>query len=112
MTPTGTETTTMDEPTYRERVGDAMRDAAHLSREAQTLKTLATDAIEDGLHTVRRTVKKARQRALDTRDDVGYRIKRQPLGAVAVAFGAGALFGLLFGMTCRRGRPDESPEPL
>jgi ElaB/YqjD/DUF883 family membrane-anchored ribosome-binding protein len=94
---TTAESTTMDQPTYRERVAEAMRGAAELSRDARTLKTLAADAVEDGLHTARRTVKKARQRALDTRDDLTYRIKRQPLMAVAIAFGAGALAGLIVG---------------
>jgi len=97
MTPTVAESTTMDQPTYCEQVAEAIRGAANVSREAHALKTRAVDAIDDGLHTARRTVKQARQRALDVRDDLTYRIKRQPLKAVAIAFGAGTLAGLLFG---------------
>lgn len=107
---TATESTTM-EPTYRERVAEAMRGAAELSHDARTLKTLAADAVEDGLHAARRTVKKTRQRALDTRDDLTYRIKRQPLMAVAMAFGAGALAGLIVGWVrpCARAN-EENPD--
>ena len=113
MTPTATESTTLNQPTCREWAADAMPGVAKISREAQALKTLATDAVEDGLHAARRTVRKAQQRALDTRDDLTYRVKRQPLAAVAVAFGAGTLVGFLLGLAGRRARSDQSgPEPL
>jgi hypothetical protein len=86
----------------RERAVDALRQAAHFSHEARLLKTLATDAVEDGLHAAERTIKRARQTALDARDDVTYRVKREPLKALARAFGAGAMFGLIVGLARRR----------
>jgi ElaB/YqjD/DUF883 family membrane-anchored ribosome-binding protein len=74
---------------------DALRHASHLSHEARLLKSVAADAIEDGVHAVKRTAKTVRQDALDLRDDVAYRVKREPMNAVAIAFAAGAFAGLL-----------------
>jgi hypothetical protein len=88
--------------TVRERAADALRQAAHFSHEARLLKTLATDAVEDGLHAAERTIKRARQTALDARNEVTYRVKREPLKALALTFGTGALFGLTVGLARRR----------
>jgi ElaB/YqjD/DUF883 family membrane-anchored ribosome-binding protein len=85
----------------RERTEDTMRRAA---REARILKSMAADAIDDGVHAVKRSVKKARVRAIDGRDELIYRVKRQPLPAIAVAFGVGALLGLLAGFAGGRAR--------
>lgn len=103
-TTTPIESATTERPTVRERAADALRQAAHFSHEARLLKTLATDAVEDGLHAAERTIKRARQTALDGRDEVTYRVKREPLKALALAFGAGALFGLIVGLARRRGK--------
>ena len=74
---------------------DALRQVSHLSDEARRLKSVAADAIEDGVHTVKRTAKTLRQDALDVRDEVTYRVKREPMKALAVAFAVGTLAGLL-----------------
>jgi ElaB/YqjD/DUF883 family membrane-anchored ribosome-binding protein len=104
MTTTPIESAPTEGTTVRERAADALRQAAHFSHEARLLKTLATDAVEDGVHAAERTIKRARQTALDARDDVTYRVKREPLKALALAFGAGALFGLIVGLARRRAK--------
>lgn len=75
--------------TMRERAVDAVRRAAHASHEARLLKSVATDALEDGVRSTRRAVKVAAHNLIDARDEVAYRIKREPLKAVGIAFGAG-----------------------
>ena len=100
MTPT-----TLDRPApaeaerFIDRGLDALRQvshqASHLSHEARLLKSAATEAIDDGVHTVKRTAKTLRQDALDLRDDVTYRVKREPMKAMAIVFAAGTLAGFL-----------------
>src|SRR5450755_4425330 len=101
MTTTQMESPATDEPTLRERAADTMRQAMHCTHEARLLKTLAADAVEDGLHVAHRTIKHARQTALDARDELMYRVKREPGKAIAVVFGVGALLGLGIGLACR-----------
>jgi ElaB/YqjD/DUF883 family membrane-anchored ribosome-binding protein len=96
------ESPTTDGPTLRERAADALHQAAHLSREARLLKTMAEDAVEDGMHAAKRTIKHARQTAVSARDELAYRVKREPMKAMAVIFAAGALLGLGLGLACRR----------
>lgn len=102
MATMATEPATMGWATVRERAADALHQAAHVSHEARLLKTLATDAVEDGLHSAQSTIKRARQTAFDARDEVTHRVTREPLKTVALAFGAGALLGLVIGWTRRR----------
>jgi ElaB/YqjD/DUF883 family membrane-anchored ribosome-binding protein len=71
---------------------------------------LAADAVEDGLHAARGAAKKVRQRALDSRDELTYRVKRQPLTALTVAFAVGALVGLAIGWGRRRHRDQPQPD--
>jgi hypothetical protein len=101
MTTTPMESPAAEEPTLRERATDTLRQAVHLSHEARLLKTLAADAVEDGLHAAQRTIKHARQTGLDARDEMTYRVKREPGRAMAVVFGVGALVGFGLGLVCR-----------
>ena len=82
-----------------DRVVDAARTAAHLSHEARLLKSVAEDSIEDGVRAAKRTVKKAVQRRADDlrdlKDDAIRGVKRQPVVAVAAAFGIGLAAGTL-----------------
>lgn len=80
--------------TLVDKAVDAVRQATHLSEEAHRLKSLATDAIDDGVHAAKRTLTVARRRlneVADLRDEAAYRVKHDPLKAVALAFGAGVL---------------------
>jgi ElaB/YqjD/DUF883 family membrane-anchored ribosome-binding protein len=72
---------------------------AQLGQEASRVKGVVTDAVseavEDGVTAARRAAKKGYYAAEDFMDETAYRVKRNPFGAVAIAFGAGALVGLL-----------------
>jgi ElaB/YqjD/DUF883 family membrane-anchored ribosome-binding protein len=95
----------------RDRAADALRHATHMSHEARLLKSMASDAVEDGVYAARRAVKNVQRRlhdAGDLRDTAVYKVKRNPLGALGVAFGAGLLFGTVAGWLLGRpcGRQD------
>lgn len=95
-------------PTGGDRVVDACRQAAHISHEARLLKSVAEDAIEDGVHAAKRAVKSIQRRIEefgDLKDEAIHQVKRQPLQAVGAAFGAGLALGLAVGwIACRTGR--------
>jgi ElaB/YqjD/DUF883 family membrane-anchored ribosome-binding protein len=93
-----------DHPMLRNMAVDAMRHVSHASHDARLLGSLASDAIEDGVHAARRTIKRTRHAALDLRDDLAYTIRRQPFQAVATAAAVGALLGGLAGWLARRAR--------
>ena len=79
---------------------DTVRHAAHLSHEAQLLKTVAADIVEDGVYAAKRALKKARrvtERAADLRDQAEYRIKREPFKSVGLAVAIGIPIGLMLG---------------
>lgn len=105
-TTTPVESPLVDESTLSGRAADALRHAAHLSHEARLLKTVAADAVEDAVHSAKRTIKQARQGALDARDELTYRVKREPLKAAALMFAAGAVVGAVLVLAgnrlCRR----------
>jgi ElaB/YqjD/DUF883 family membrane-anchored ribosome-binding protein len=85
---------------------DTVRHAAHLSHEAQLLKTVAADIVEDGVYAAKRVLKKARrvtERAADLRDQAEYRIKREPFKFVGLAVAIGIPIGLLLGWVGARG---------
>jgi ElaB/YqjD/DUF883 family membrane-anchored ribosome-binding protein len=86
--------------TLTDRAIDACRRAACLSHEAQVLTSLAADAVDDGGHAVRRTVRSTRrgvEKLADLKDEAVHRVKRQPLRAVSVAVGVGLVLGLAIG---------------
>jgi hypothetical protein len=90
------------ERTFGERVTDACRRAAHLSHEAHLFRSVAEDAIEDGVHAAQRAMKVARRRVADfgeglenVKDEATIQVKRHPLGAVAAAFGVGMGLGVV-----------------
>ena len=88
------------EPSIRERAVDAARQMAHLSHEAQLLKSLAADAVEDGVHAAKRTIKSVQRRVEelgDLKDEAAYRVKRQPFKAVGIAVGVGLVLGVAVG---------------
>lgn len=87
-------------PSIGDRVVDTCRQAAHISHEARLLKSVAEDAIEDGVHAARRAIKSVRRRVEDLGDLKGeaiHRVKRQPLQALGVTFGIGLALGLAAG---------------
>ena len=79
---------------------DACRRAAHLSHEARLLKSLAADAVDDGVHAARRAIRSVRrdvEELGDLKDEAVHRVKRQPIRAVSVAVGVGLVLGLAIG---------------
>lgn len=88
------------EPTVRDRVIDACRQAAHFSPEARLLKSLAADAVDDGVHAAKRAIKGVRrgvEELGDLRDEAVHRVKRRPVKAIGIALGLGLLLGLAVG---------------
>jgi ElaB/YqjD/DUF883 family membrane-anchored ribosome-binding protein len=94
--------------TVADRVVDACRQATHISHEARLLKSVAEDAIEDGVHAAKRAMKSVQRRVEnlgDFKDEAIHRVKRQPVRAVGAAFGVGLALGLALGcIACRPGR--------
>ena len=83
-----------------DRAIDACRQAAHLPHEARLLKSLATDAVDDGVHAAKRAIKSVRRSVEelgDLKEEAVHRVKRQPLKALSVAVGAGLVLGLAIG---------------
>ncbi len=94
-------------PSLSGRMADAARQAAHLSHEAQMVKSLAEDAIEEGAYKARRAVKSVRrglERLEDLRDDGLRYAKRQPAKTMALTAGVGLVVGLAVGWIAGRGR--------
>jgi ElaB/YqjD/DUF883 family membrane-anchored ribosome-binding protein len=88
------------EKTVRDRAIDACRQAAHLSHEAQLLKSLATDAVDDGVHAAKRAIESIRrgvEELGDLKEEAVHRVRRQPFKAVGVALGVGLVLGLAVG---------------
>ena|ERR1019366_1820672 len=81
----------------RDRVVDAVGEAAHLGHEARVLKTLAADAIEDGVHSAKRAIRRGAHEIEDLRDTAVSRVRRAPLASIALAGGAGLLLGIVVG---------------
>jgi predicted oxidoreductase len=55
--------------------------------------SLVTEAMEDGVHSVRRAIKYGRYAAEDVIGDALHKMKRKPLQAIGVALAAGVLLG-------------------
>jgi ElaB/YqjD/DUF883 family membrane-anchored ribosome-binding protein len=89
-------------PSFRERVVDACRQAGHLSHEARLMKTVAEDALEDGVYAAKRAVKSIGRQVETLGEEAAYRVKRQPLQAVGIAAGVGLVFGVAVGWAASR----------
>ena len=87
-----------------DKAADVYRKATHLADEARLLTNLATDAVENGVHTAKRALNRGIENAGDLRDTAVYRVKRNPLKAVGLAFGAGLLLGAVVGAVSLRQR--------
>ena len=93
------------EPSVREKAVDAVRQALHVSHEARLLKSMAADAVDEGVYAAKRVVKTARRwthEAADVRDEAAHRIRRDPFTFVGMAFALGIPVGFLFGWMSRK----------
>jgi ElaB/YqjD/DUF883 family membrane-anchored ribosome-binding protein len=105
MAAVATETYVGEKPTVGERVIGAARQAAHMSHEARLLTSMATDAVEDGVHAAKRAFKSVQHRVGefgDLKDEAIHCVKGRPLQAVGTAFGAGVALGLTVGWIAYR----------
>jgi ElaB/YqjD/DUF883 family membrane-anchored ribosome-binding protein len=68
------------------------------SQGARALATKAEEAIDERVHATTRTVRTAQHRAEDAADDAAACVRKQPLTAVSVAFGAGIALGVAGGL--------------
>ena len=104
----GTQTSESEKPSVADRIVDAVQHAAHVSREARLVKSLAYDAIKDGAHEAERAVKRSVQRGIETLEDIKdegvHSVKRQPLKALAMAAGVGLMVGMAAAWITRRFR--------
>jgi hypothetical protein len=73
---------------------------AHFSERAESVKSIAQEAIEEGIHAGKRAMKRVRRgvdRLEDVKEEAARRIKRQPFPAAGVFLGAGLLLGVAVG---------------
>ncbi len=57
------------------------------------IKSVVTDAVDDGIRSARKAAKQGKAFAQDTIHDARYAIKRKPLQSAGIVFAAGVLFG-------------------
>lgn len=73
--------------------------AANLGHEATRLKAnvshAVSDAIEDTKRETRRAIKRGVNACEDLVDETAYRVKHNPIRSIAIAFGAGAILGVI-----------------
>lgn len=72
-------------------------------REVNRIKSIVTDAVDDGVQSAIRAMKQGRDAADDVVHDARYAIKRNPLQAAGIILAAGVVIGSLFTLfTTRR----------
>ena len=62
-------------------------------REVSRIKSIVTDAVDDGVRSALKAVKQGRDVAGDAIHDARYAIKRNPLQAMGIVFAAGVMIG-------------------
>jgi ElaB/YqjD/DUF883 family membrane-anchored ribosome-binding protein len=88
-------TTTYEKPVeaLREYAAEAAGYAKHLEHDARMLKLKAADALEDAMHTAKRSVTRGVHELEDLKDATETRIRRAPFAAMGMTFAAGVLLG-------------------
>jgi ElaB/YqjD/DUF883 family membrane-anchored ribosome-binding protein len=64
-----------------------------LYREVSRIKTVVSEAVEDGVKAAVKAIKQGRHAAEDTLDDAKHTIKQKPFEAVGIVFAVGVLIG-------------------
>lgn len=64
-------------------------------RGVSRIKTVVTDAMDDGIKSARKAAKQGKAFAQDTIQDARYAIKRKPIQSAGIVFAAGVAFGSL-----------------
>jgi ElaB/YqjD/DUF883 family membrane-anchored ribosome-binding protein len=70
--------------------------------ELSRIKTIVTDAVEDGVQSAVKAIKQGRHAAEDAIDEARHTVKQNPLQSVGVVFAAGILTGSLIGWLATR----------
>lgn len=73
-------------------------------REMSKMKTIVTDAVDDGVKQALRTIKQGRHAAEDAIDDAKHAVRQNPLEAVGIFFALGVVTGCLVGWLGSRRR--------
>ena len=71
--------------------------------EASRIKTLVTDAVEDGVKSALKAVQQGRDAAEDAIGDARHKVTEYPFQAIGIVFAAGVLVGSLVGWLGTRG---------
>jgi len=72
-------------------------------REVNRIKSIVTDAVDEGVQTAIRAIKQGRDTADDVVHDARFAIKRNPLQAAGIVLAVGVVIGSLFTLlTARR----------
>ena len=72
------------------KVPAAVEDALY---EAARIKSIVTDAVEDGVRTALKSIKQGRHAAEDLIGDVRHTTKQKPFQALSIVFAAGVVAG-------------------
>lgn len=62
-------------------------------REVSKLRSIVSEAVEDGVRSANQAMKRGRHAAEDLVDDVRHSVKQRPFESLGLAFGAGLLVG-------------------
>ncbi len=71
-------------------------------REVSRIKTMVTEAVEDGVKTALKAVRQGRDTAEDMIGDARLRVRKRPFQAMGVVFAAGVLTGAIVSWICTR----------
>ncbi len=66
-------------------------------REVAKIRSIVTDAVEDGVRSARQAIKHGRNAAEDVIEEAQHTVKQRPLQAMGLVFAAGVLAGSLLG---------------
>jgi ElaB/YqjD/DUF883 family membrane-anchored ribosome-binding protein len=64
-----------------------------VAREVSKIRSIVTDAVEDGVRSARQAFKHGRHAAEDVIEEAQHAVKQRPLQAMGIAFAAGVLAG-------------------
>lgn len=90
------------EQSLLEKACRAGEELAKLGLDAPQIKEKVEHAVDDGIKNARRAMKNGRHTAEELLDETTHRIKRDPLPAVAICFGAGIGLGAVIGWLSKR----------
>lgn len=94
----------MGEPAVSKPLVQVRETLGEMRQSAIRIKSSVPEAVEDGLHQVRRTMKKGWYGAHDLVDNAAFKVKRHPFQAIGITAGTAFVTGLLAGFATRSTR--------